>query len=200
MLVFVAIEGLDGAGTTSQVTRLVAWLDAQGRRAHRTFEPSDGPIGRLIRQTLKSEPGAPHRSILPWMFAADRADHLYREIEPKLSAGVAVITDRYYHSSLAYQSMEIPLPQVWELNRTFRQPDLTVFVRIDVDTALARIASRNEQREIFEQRNQLERISSHYDQVLDFLTNLGHPIAEVDGAGSLDAVTAAVRAEVARVL
>ena len=197
---FVAIEGLDGAGTTSQVTRLVTWLESQGRQAHRTFEPSDGPIGRLIRRTLKSEPGAPHRSILPWMFAADRADHLHREIEPKLSAGTDVITDRYYHSSLAYQSMEIPLPQVWELNRTFRQPDLTVFVRIDVDTALHRIASRNTEREIFEQRNQLERISMHYDQVLDFLTGLGHAIAEGEGAGSLDAVTAAVRAEVTRIL
>lgn len=197
---FVAVEGLDGAGTTSQVARLVTWLESQGRTAHRTCEPSGGPIGQLIRRTLQSAPGAPHRSVLPWMFAADRADHLHREIEPRLAEGADVITDRYYHSSLAYQSMEIPLDQVWELNHRFRRPDLTVFVRIDVDTALQRIASRDAEREIFEQRNQLERIAMHYDQVLDFLTGLGHPIAEVDGSSPLDIVTAAVRAEVTRVL
>ncbi len=193
---FIAIEGLDGAGTTTQVKCLAQWLEGQGRDVHRTFEPSDGPIGRLIRQTLRKEAGAPNRGVLPWMFAADRADHLEREIEPKLAAGVDVITDRYYHSSLAYQSMEIPLQQVWELNHTFRRPDLTVFVRIDVDTALSRIEARNAEREIFERREQLERICAHYDQVLEFLTSLRHPIAEVDGSLPLDEVTAAVRAEV----
>ena len=197
---FIVIEGLDGAGTTTQVRELQRWLEAQNREVHRTFEPSDGPIGRLIRQSLRKDPGSPDRSVLPWMFAADRADHLRREIEPKLHAGIDVITDRYYHSSLAYQSMEIPLDRVWELNHTFRTPDLTVFVRVDVDTALARIASRDAEREIFEQRGQLEKIAMHYDQVLDFLTNEGHAITEVDGSRSLAEVTAAVQAEVRRVL
>jgi len=199
-MLFIAIEGLDGAGTTTQVKATQQWLQSQGRVAHRTFEPSDGPIGRLIRKSLRNEAGSPHRSILPWMFAADRADHLHREIGPQLSAGSDVITDRYYHSSLAYQSMEIPLSEVWALNHTFRRPDLTVFIRIDVDTALERIESRAGEREIFERRSQLEKISLHYDQVLDFLTNLGHPIVEVDGSNSLGAVTEAVRAEVARVI
>lgn len=185
---FIVIEGLDGAGTTTQVRKLAAWFQSKGQTSHTTCEPSGGPIGRMIRQVLKQERGAPDRKVLPWMFAADRSDHLNREIEPCLQSGTHVISDRYYHSSLAYQSMEIPLDEVHALNRTFRTPDLTIFVRIDVDTAMERIEARGGQLEIFERREQLEQIAVHYDQVLTFLRGLGEPIIEVDGSRPIEVV------------
>ena len=101
------IEGLDGAGTTTQSRRLVEHLNAHGKPAHGTREPSDGPVGRLIREMLTGghaiEGEKLSQGTFGLLFAADRLDHMQREVEPKLAAGVTVISDRWYHSSLAYQ-------------------------------------------------------------------------------------------------
>ena len=109
---FVVLEGIDGAGTTTQVARLVASLRARGIGALGTREPSDGPIGTQIRQILTGRlvvrspagghapPGWPTLALL---FAADRVDHLESEIVPNLRDGVIVVSDRYDHSSVAYQ-------------------------------------------------------------------------------------------------
>jgi len=101
----IVLEGLDGAGTTTQARRLVEHLRRRGQRAHGTREPSDGPIGRLIREMLVGQhavaAGAIRQSTFGLLFAADRMDHLQREVEPQLAAGVTVISDRWYHLSLA---------------------------------------------------------------------------------------------------
>src|SRR5438552_7626627 len=100
------IEGIDGAGTTTQTRLLTDWLRGRGLAAHRTREPSDGPIGRLIREILGQPPGAMTGGPMALLFAADRLDHLAREIEPALARGEQVLCDRYYHSSFAYQAVE----------------------------------------------------------------------------------------------
>src|SRR5215813_5602752 len=92
----IVIEGIDGAGTTTQTRLLVEWLNGSGRPAHATREPSDGPVGRLLR-----------------------------EIVPELARGRHVVSDRYYHSSLAYQSEESERAFVEALNAHARRPDLT---------------------------------------------------------------------------
>ena len=106
---FVAMEGLDGSGGTTQVQRLCEALGA-----HATAEPSGGPVGQLIRASLRGEEPVAD-GVLPLLFAADRADHLEREILPRLAAGEIVVTDRYYASSLAYQSLVSPLAEVARL-------------------------------------------------------------------------------------
>ena len=189
---FIVIEGLDGAGTTTQLARATARLRGLGHDVLATHEPTDGPVGRVIRQSLRGEPGAPAVSTLPWLFAADRADHLQRTVEPALVARTWVLTDRYLHSSLAYQSLELPLEQVWGLNRTFRVPDLTVWVQLDVDTCLARIGSRAGTREVFERRDTLLAVAERYARVMAFLGERGHPIVHVDGSGSIEQVEGAI--------
>lgn len=193
---FLVLEGLDGAGTTTQTARLQAWLEGRGRRVHPTREPSTGPVGRLIRETLRAAPDAPAPSTLPWMFAADRADHLAREIEPALAAGVDVISDRYAPSSLAYQSVERDLDEVWALNASFRVPDLTLFVTVPVDEAMRRIGGRAAAREIFEEHDRLEAVARQYDRVIDRLRARGDRLAVIDGSRPVDEVTAAVVAAV----
>lgn len=188
---FIVIEGLDGAGTTTQARRLVDWLAARGRTVHQTCEPSDGPVGRLIRSTLTGQPGAPAPSTLPWMFAADRADHLAREIEPALQRG-DVVSDRYTHSSLAYQSLELPLSRVHALNEGFRVPDLTLLLAVSAETALSRIAGRGGERELFEQQEKLDRIAHQYEMVVDLLRAMGQPIVRLDGGAEPDAVHDAI--------
>jgi dTMP kinase len=131
------------------------------------------------------------------MFAADRADHLARLVEPSLERGATVVSDRYLHSSMAYQSLEIGLEAVFSLNASFRVPDLTVFVAVSVDTCLARIEARGGEREIFEERTRLERIDTAYRAVLSRLRTRGDPIVVVDGEQPIDVVAARIRDEVA---
>jgi len=182
-LMFIVIEGLDGAGTTTQTALLAERLRASGRTVHTTREPTGGLIGQVLRRSLRGEPDAPPPSVLPWLFAADRADHLVREIEPALSRGEVVISDRYIPSSLAYQSLTLPLEEVFALNASFRVPDLTLFLEVPVDTCLLRIASRPSQ-EIFEERRQLEKIAKSYLQVCHFLRSRGERVVRIDGTAS----------------
>ena len=193
---FIVIEGLDGAGTTTQCARLVRYLRARGRPTILTQEPTDGEVGRLIRRVLRRKPESPDVRALPWLFAADRADHLFSEIEPALSVGTSVVSDRYYHSSLAYQSLTLPLERVHALNNAFRVPDLTVFVDVGVDEALRRIESRGASREIYEERSRLEQIHHQYEQVLDMLRQKGESIVIVDGNTSIVEVAANIQTAV----
>src|SRR5258706_8367109 len=122
--VFVVIEGIDGAGTTTQGDRLTAYLQKK-RAVYFTNEPSNGPAGMLIRLALARRLLGPNheyhdpREIKPTgsvelhpytmalLFAADRADHLATQIEPNLRRGKIVLCDRYILSSLAYQGLEL---------------------------------------------------------------------------------------------
>jgi len=190
---FLVLEGLDGSGTTTQQQRLANWLTAHDQVVHPTAEPSTGPVGRWIRATLRGEEGAPAPQTLPWMFAADRADHLAREIEPALEAGQVVLCDRYLHSSLAYQGLQAPLDHVWGLNETFRVPDLTLFVDVPAAVSMERIEARGGDRELFEKRERLEAIRDSYHRVIERLRDRGDRIVVIDGAGSRDDVTAALQ-------
>jgi dTMP kinase len=192
---FVVLEGLDGAGTTTQSARLVATLRSRGANVVATREPTDGPVGRVIRQVLRAEAGSPDVHALPWLFAADRADHLWRTVEPALARGEWVVSDRYYHSSLAYQSLTLPLERVHALNADFRVPHVTIFLAVPVDVCLERISGRPE-KEIYEERDRLVKIEAAYRRVNDFLRARGEPIVELDGTRPPDEVEAAVRATV----
>lgn len=193
---FIVIEGLDGAGTTTQAERLCASLAQAGVEVVRTAEPTGGPIGRMIRAVLRGEPDAPSRASLPWLFAADRADHLARLVEPAVARGAWVVSDRYLPSSLAYQSLDHPLELVASLNACFRAPDLLIMVDIDVDTALARITSRGAAREIFEERAALEQVAAAYGKVIPTLVARGWRVVRLDGAASIDEVAARIDAAV----
>jgi dTMP kinase len=189
---FVVIEGLDGAGTTTQATLLVERLRAEGQPATLTREPSDGPIGVLIRQMLSGRvvtptgdgPAPVGREVLALLFAADRLDHIRAEIEPALGAGRAVVSDRYYHSSFAYQgdvddTDEMDLDWVRTLNERAATPDVTIFLEAPVDLCLARLKGRG-QRDIFETRAKLGRLERRYDQVMAALEAEGQHIVRLD--------------------
>ncbi|MFT6143507.1 MAG: dTMP kinase [Myxococcota bacterium] len=188
MSAFIVIEGLDGAGTTTQLIRLQSALQQTGAVALATREPTAGPIGRIIRQTLSGDVSAPSVKSLPWMFAADRSDHLERTVEPALARGEYVVSDRYVPSSLAYQSLTLPLEDVFALNARFRVPDLLLFVRAPVDVCMQRIGGRDQKREIYEQTDALTAVSNAYDAVLQRLAQRGDPIVEIDGTQSIDDV------------
>lgn len=163
---FIVLEGIDGAGTTTQLVMLRDWMAEQGSETHATFEPSAGPIGSYIRTILRGEDTAPPHDALALLFAADRLDHIAREVEPVLARGEHVLSDRYVGSSLAYQGSQSGYEWVEQLNARAMTPDLVLFLRIDPEIALARITERDgARRELFEHRELLERIAAGYDTI-----------------------------------
>ena len=167
---FIAIEGLDGAGTTTQADQINKVLNSRGEKIYITREPTDSMIGGLIRSLLKGHwKTTPEGTQL--LFAADRAYHLEKEIIPILNKGVTVITDRYYFSSIAYGSVDIE-DEDWiaNINSKFLQPDLVVYIKVSAEEALHRIEiGRYSQMELFEKKESLIKVASTYDRLAEKL-------------------------------
>ena len=192
----IVLEGLDGAGTTTQARRLVDHLNARGSQAHVTREPSDGPIGQLIRQMLTGGHAIPGQSIAQstfgLLFAADRLDHLQREVEPQLAAGVMVISDRWYHSSLAYQGTGADRDWITMLNARAKRPDLTIFLQVRPEVAAARRVAAGRVQELFEDLRMQEEVAAGYKATISELAAQGERIEIIDGEASQDAVFTAI--------
>ena len=145
---FVAFEGGEGAGKSTQVRLLCEWLAAQGRPARATFEPGGTPMGAAVRVIVldRAHTGlAPRAEAL--LYAADRAQHAHAVLHPALAAGEVVVTDRYVDSSLAYQGAgrTIGLDDVAAISRWATRglrPDLTVLLDLPPETGLARARGR----------------------------------------------------------
>jgi dTMP kinase len=191
--IFVALEGIDGSGTTTQLGRLVAHLEARGRRAHATREPSTGPVGRLLRELLLGRhafpDGAPaDGQAMALLFAADRRDHLRREIEPQLAAGVDVVTDRYLMSSLAYQAEEADRDWVAGLARGVRPADVTILLDVPVSVAAERRRAAGRVTERYDDDAVQARVADGYRR----LAAADASVVVLDGGGSIEAVAAEI--------
>ena len=141
---FVAFEGGEGAGKTSQIRLLAARLRAAGREAVVTREPGEGEIGAAIREILLSREtvGLAARAEA-LLYAADRAQHVEAFVRPALARGAVVLCDRYLDSSIAYQGEGRALDpgQIERISRWAVQdllPDLTVVLDLDPRDGLAR--------------------------------------------------------------
>jgi thymidylate kinase len=133
----IAIEGIDGAGKTTQAKRIVRRLRSLGYRAAYTSEPTNTRIGRLIKAELTGRITNPHKQAL--LFAADRIDHVYRVIRPLMEKGFIVVCDRYLYSSYAYQGvLTRDIGWVREINKMAPQPSLAILIDVPVDVALQR--------------------------------------------------------------
>jgi len=146
--VFLAFEGGEGAGKSTQVARLREWLTAQGRVVRTTREPGGTPLGGRVRAILLDPASAglsPRAEAL--MYAADRAQHVHEVLCPALEAGEVVLTDRFVDSSLAYQGAgrTIPLDDIASISRWATEglrPDLTVLLDLPPEVGLARARGR----------------------------------------------------------
>lgn len=164
---FFALEGIDGSGKSTQLALLARRLEEAGIPCLTTCEPTDRPIGRLLRQVLTGQIKCDSRVVAP-LFAADRLDHLLNGengLCQAVESGVTVLTDRYYFSSYAYQGVDFPLEWVIELNRPCTQllrPSATIFLDVSPELALERIAQNRANVELFETRERLTRTRDQY--------------------------------------
>ncbi len=206
----IALEGLDGAGRTTQCGLLVAALRARGLPAHATAEPTAGPVGGLLRLALgwrlgryardgDGEAGGGEAAFVPLdprvlalLFAADRLDHLTNEVEPLLAAGATVVSDRYVLSSLAYQGLEVDVDWLKEINSRARPADLTLYLDVPPEVAVRRIVGRGGRQEVFEPLETLRRIHDNYQARLAELRAAGAAVHIIPGLGSVEEVTKAL--------
>ena len=211
---FIAIEGIDGAGTTTQSARLRDALAARGERCLLTCEPSRGPVGTLIRLGLSgrlalcpaggssaiamapAKAGEDEEGLYGLLFAADRMDHLLNEINPALQAGSHVVTDRYYLSSFAYQSTRCDLAWLRQLNLHCRKPHVTFLLDADPAVCLQRIGNDRHGRDRYEKLEQLQVIRDNYLKIAEILGGEGERIVQLDGAGPAEAIHEAILKEI----
>ena len=198
----IVIEGLDGAGTTTQAKRLVAHLADSGVGAHLTREPSDGPVGKLIREMLTGGHAIPDvalsQSTFGLLFAADRLDHLQREVLPAIAAGKLVVSDRWYHSSLAYQGTGAERDWITQINSRARVPELTIFLQVRPEVAAQRRAAAKRREELFEDIEMQRSVDAGYQATITELRANGERIESIDGEQSEDHVFRQILALVAQ--
>ncbi len=205
---FIVLEGIDGAGTTTQAQLLGAWLEERGETALLTGEPTPARVGRIIRQILQHQlvdaeadaPLAVDEETMALLFVADRADHLRQAVLPALDAGRIVVSDRHYLSSVAYQSVRVDMAWVEELNAGLRRPDLTILLDIEPEVSLRRKRGQGQPAERYEKEAYLSRVRENYLLACEHARAAGERIEQIDGAQPIQAVTEQIRTLVAPLL
>ncbi len=170
---FFVFEGLDGSGKSTQLRLLGENLSSLGYRTHVTAEPTDMEIGTLVRKVLRKEKKLNPRA-LAMLYAADRADHLEAEdgIIDRINRGEIVLSDRYFYSSLAYQSVQVDGDFVKELN-SYPHPRVLIYLDAPIDDCLSRIDNRGE-RELFEKREFLLEVQKNFEKAFSELPDEVH--------------------------
>ncbi|GII90638.1 dTMP kinase [Sinosporangium siamense] len=176
---FIAVEGPNGVGKSTTALALTTRLESRGIPVLLTGEPSDSPLGKLTRSAESGLAGRP----LALAIAADRAAHIAGTIEPALSAGHYVVSDRYLPSSLVLQRLDgLATAEIWQYNSFAVAPDITFYLEHDPAIIQNRLNQRRH-------RSRLERIGSPkreltlYAEAHRFLAALGWRQEHIDCRG-----------------
>lgn len=190
---FIAFEGIDGSGKSTQAKLLAEHLAAAGYKVYLTFEPTDSEMGKLIRKIFSGERPADEH-VIAALFAADRLDHILNTtngIKKKLEEGYIVICDRYYLSSYAYHSVHVDMDWVIQLNSVSAQqlkPDFCFFIDVDVETSMQRIADSRTSTELYETSDNLRKVRENYFKAMEKLHS-NENIIIINGKQEVDIIT-----------
>ena len=170
---FIVVEGIDGAGKTTQIELLAAKLRGEGRTVCVTAEPTASVSGGLLRDALG---GISNRTTceLAALFVLDRIFHNVNPngINAMLDKGIDVICDRYYYSSLAYQGSQTDFDWVKDMNLNcpeIRIPDLCIFLDLAPEESLKRISKDRTSTEIYEKLDTLQSVRDRFFKVFKLL-------------------------------
>ena len=196
---FIAFEGIDGSGKSTQVKLLTENLENAGHRVYVTCEPTDSPIGTIIRNIFNHKLEGDHRTIAG-LFVADRLDHLLNTTNgmlKKLEEGYTVITDRYYFSSYAYQGVHVPIDwviQAHSLSADLLRPDLNIYLDMPPEICMNRLSKGRSSLELYETIENLRNVKNKYFEAFDKLKNQ-EKIFITDGNRSPEIIAADIRKE-----
>ena len=183
---FIAFEGADGCGKTTQLRFLGDYLISLGVEVLRTREPGGCPVAEQIREILLDKANCEMTAVTETLlYAAARAEHVRQVIGPAVDAGKVVLCDRFVYSSLAYQGYgrDLGVDTVWHVNEiavSGYMPDLTVFINVPPERAFGRM---NENKE--HDRLECEHISFH-ERVFEGFTELSQrdDVLSIDAHGT----------------
>lgn len=192
---FIVLEGPDGCGKSTQVRMLAEWLKSEGFDVKTTKEPTDNPIGKVLRENLENKIDLCLESEA-LLFASDRAQHVSDTIRPHLENKKIVITGRYVYSSLVYQTVR-GLSKEWieKINEPAIKPDLTIFIDVPPETGLDRVNTSGEP-DKFEKNLELQKeVRNTYRRLAEEKN-----ISIIDGTLSKEKVQEKIRKKVQNIL
>jgi dTMP kinase len=201
---FLAFEGIDGSGKSTQAKLLAKSLEEQGLKVYLTSEPTDSSIGRLIRDIFQHKQEADHRTIAA-LFAADRLDHLLNKtngILKKMEEGYTVITDRYYFSSYAYHGTHMDMNWVIETNSLsagLLRPDLNIYIDISPEESMKRLNKGRTSMELYETIENLKNVKEKYFEAFEILRD-DEKIFITNGDRSADETAKDIRQKVSAIM
>lgn len=162
---FIVFEGIDGSGTSTQIKKLV---ERDLNKFVATAEPTKKETGLFLRKMLGGDFSVDSKTAA-YLFAADRCEHIYGKdgVIDLLNQGKIVVSDRYFFSSLAYQSVSCgnELPRL--LNSQFPLPKILFYFYIDPEISLKRVEDRNEKKEIYEKIDYQKKTAALYEKVIN---------------------------------
>ena len=188
---FVVFEGIDGAGTSTQIKLLT---QKAPERFFSTAEPTSGETGLFLRRMLSGAFSVDEKTNA-FLFAADRCEHIYGKggIIEKINEGKIVVSDRYFFSSLAYQSVSCgqEIPRL--VNSAFPLPEYLFFFQINPEISLSRVNARGEKKEIYEKIELQKKIAAQYEAVISEYEKgekgQGMKIIRIDASRSIEDIS-----------
>lgn len=161
---FIVFEGLDGSGKSTQVRRFTEHLKKLGRNILVTHEPTEeSDAGKRIRRVLTHQEPFPTHEEFQLLYVEDRRSHTRDVILPALAAGIDVIGDRYYLSTVAFGSIGgCDIDWLHEINAEFPRPHLTLIIDTSPAVCLERIGKRGEGMEYFERQTKFGKAQDTY--------------------------------------
>jgi dTMP kinase len=185
---FIVLEGLDGAGTSTQLSLIGSRFRALRIPCRATFEPTDSPIGTLIRNVLSMNITM-HPASLAHLYVSDRHEHLYGSggIMEQIEAGGLVICDRYIFSSLAYQSIDCGFDYVKNINGIFPLPELVLFIDLEPEICQRRLMERGKA-ELFDDLHFQQRVRQGYRSAFSAFQGTDMTVEFLDGTLRPDAL------------
>jgi dTMP kinase len=189
---FIAFEGIDGAGKSSLINKIGSELDRLEKLHHITAEPTKNYIGKHVREILTGQREGDEKTIAA-LFLADRIDHLTHPeygMLARLEENEIVLCDRYYLSSYAYHVPHVTLDWVIEANSicaNLRRPDITFFIDISVDESLKRLTSSRANLDKYENRAKITQVKENYLNAIDKVLEVEN-IVIIDGERSPEIV------------
>lgn len=197
---YIALEGIDGSGKTTQVEELAKYFERKRKEVVRTREPrKEGIVGDIVQKVLTGK--LKMSSVgLQYLFSTDRVLHHEEVIIPALKKGKVVISDRCFWSAIVYgildrtggkydlQSADFMLManSILSLYHQFMVPDYTFCLKIDLNTSLARISKKDDVKEIYEDKEKLRKVIEGYNWLSKKFSN---EITVVNGEGQVEKVT-----------
>lgn len=188
---FIVFEGIDGAGTSTQIKKLV---EKNPSRFTATAEPTKNETGKFLRRMLSGEFHVDEKTNA-YLFAADRCEHIFGKggVKELIDSGKTVVSDRYFFSSLAYQSISCgkELPKL--LNSPFPLPEYLFYFVIDPEISLKRVDSRNGKKEIYEKLDTQKKIAAMYEEIITEYEKTaasgGMKIIRIDATKSIEEIS-----------